>query len=450
MGRESEAFPTAAAAAGTLPGMLGGGRGNLALAALIGAVAVAPTPAAAATIEVDGGHLRYQALPGEANHPFDLHYDRELDRWELGELPSLIAPVAPGCKGDEWNSATVYCAGSDGPLSADLDLGDGDDYLQETDHYHSENNGPIIHVPLDEPFTLTASGGSGNDTFWTTGDGAPMTFFGDDGDDWFYLHLQTTPGSAGLRAEYRSFGGEGNDKLEVEGVAPPPPLGTVIAMAGGAGNDRLVGSKGNDTLTGDSGDDNIWDLAGDDLVDGGEGNDQLYGGEGADVELGGPGNDGILAGFAGTKRIDGGQGDDQINSKNLGSSNDVTCGEGEDRVLFDVGADLIGTDCELLVIPEECGGGVTCTSTIEVRATRAPALATGARRQARLPLLGRTRFKFRGRPRTSRLPLSAKGRDYVTQRGQVRVVRTVRITHPRRHKPPRVVVERLVLTLKDP
>ncbi|MCK5894368.1 MAG: type I secretion C-terminal target domain-containing protein [Endozoicomonadaceae bacterium] len=89
-------------------------------------------------------------------------------------------------------------------------------------------------------------------------------------------------------------------------------------IAGGDGDDFLVGSvdndiieggAGNDTLNGGAGNDLLIGGADNDIIDGGAGNDTLKGGAGNDLLIGGAGDD-ILIGGAGNDTLTGGTGSD--------------------------------------------------------------------------------------------------------------------------------------------
>ena len=131
----------------------------------------------------------------------------------------------------------------------------------------------------------------------------------------------------------RVSGGRGNDCVE-----------------GGSGNDNLDGSNGNDALLGDTGRDILNGGTGRDLMEGGDGIDRLNGGSGNDRMLGGaardklsgglgndtlnggPGSDFLEAG-PGRDTVNGGPGNDAINVAESGSARDtVNCGAGRDTV----------------------------------------------------------------------------------------------------------------------
>lgn len=96
---------------------------------------------------------------------------------------------------------------------------------------------------------------------------------------------------------------------------------------GGDGNDVIYGGAGDDRLFGDAGDDILYGEDGDDLLSGGDGSDLLFGGDGDDVLLGGDGND----------RLFGGDGDDVLHD---GDGEDVVVGgAGDDHVVVALDGD---------------------------------------------------------------------------------------------------------------
>lgn len=98
-----------------------------------------------------------------------------------------------------------------------------------------------------------------------------------------------------LTVPYSSFhlmenvaGGRGNDTI----------IGNAASnlFNGGDGNDRLYGEGGNDALSGWNGDDLLSGGAGNDFLSGDTGRDTIYGGSGNDVILGGSGQDSLYGG----------------------------------------------------------------------------------------------------------------------------------------------------------
>jgi len=145
---------------------------------------------------------------------------------------------------------------------------------------------------------------------------------------------------------------------------------TVLAIAGPAsaatvtgtpGNDTLIGTPSADVIKGLAGNDSAWGRRGADVMQGGTGNDKLsgmrgrdrisggpaadheYGGRGrdviddargasVDVLSGGPGADRIFANFRDI--VVGGSGDDHIEFVYPSIDAQVSCGDGDDTVIF--------------------------------------------------------------------------------------------------------------------
>ena len=92
------------------------------------------------------------------------------------------------------------------------------------------------------------------------------------------------------------FGGNGNDMISLDNVAPP--TGQALPPA------HLFGGNGNDTLTGGAGNDTLFGGNGDDTVIGGKGNDTAFLGAGNDTFIWNPGD--------GNDVVDGGSGFDTL------------------------------------------------------------------------------------------------------------------------------------------
>jgi Ca2+-binding RTX toxin-like protein len=117
-----------------------------------------------------------------------------------------------------------------------------------------------------------------------------------------------------------------------------------ITMAGGSGNDYVLGYETNDALSGMGGNDNIYGYAGDDTIDGGAGDDYIHGGDGSDTITGGDGDDN-LSGENGDDILYGGAGDDTLNGDN---GNDILYGgDGNDSMSGGTGDDtyVFGRGC---------------------------------------------------------------------------------------------------------
>ncbi|NHZ92960.1 type I secretion C-terminal target domain-containing protein [Massilia sp. CCM 8733] len=294
--------------------------------------------------------------------------------------------------GGDGSDTVLGGAGND-KLSADyaghslLDGGDGNDTLTAGSGYQPSKLGSVqlsggagddrLEIWDGAPgVTLTASGGSGRDTFylWTTGyaDSTPTVIVNDFSvgaeNDVIDLYML----SVGSGYPGNPFGADGYLRLEQRGADtvlrhdgdgaadPQNPLRDImvlrnvnaasltsahfkqgydplIGFAGGVltgtegadsiqGAERaehLIGLGGNDTLLGGAGNDLLEGGADDDLLQGGNGNDSLFGGSGNNTLAGEAGNDSIVGGF-GKDVITGGAGDD------------ILAGEYDDDTLTDV------------------------------------------------------------------------------------------------------------------
>jgi Ca2+-binding RTX toxin-like protein len=179
----------------------------------------------------------------------------------------------------------------------------------------------------------TLSGGGGGDTL-LGGGSVPLVGSGDD----------TLDGGLGNDLY---FGGDGNDtatfasralpvNVSIDDVANDGETGEasefdnvtsdVENVDGGTGADTLTGSATANRLRGNAGADTLTGLGGDDTLEGGTEGDTLTGGSGEDV-------------------LDGGAGDDTLNSRDNGTVDTVSCGEGTDTVNADT-TDNVAADCE--------------------------------------------------------------------------------------------------------
>ncbi len=207
---------------------------------------------------------------------------------------------------------------SGGPGNDTLDGGRGFDRLLET---------------ADADFVLrnTRLNGLGTDSFASV---EFVTLFGGMASNHFDASAFALPG-----VRLKLAGGGGNDKLIGS------PLADLLignggndTLMGGDGNDtliggrhhdRLVGGDGHDTLVGLSGRDTLLGGRGDDALDGGDGSDGLAGNEGSDLLSGGRDND-TLFGNAGNDSLFGGGGQDTVIG---GNGHDVVKGNAGDDIL---------------------------------------------------------------------------------------------------------------------
>ncbi len=116
-------------------------------------------------------------------------------------------------------------------------------------------------------------------------------------------------------------------------------------LAGGAGDDELIGSDLGDVMNGAGGADTVTGGDGNDILSGDAGPDRVFGGSGTDALSGNDGND-RLDGGSDADGFDGGDGDDDINAFD-GTSENVVCGAGTDRVDHDLVDTFSAGDCEL-------------------------------------------------------------------------------------------------------
>lgn len=104
------------------------------------------------------------------------------------------------------------------------------------------------------------------------------------------------------------FGGMADNRFDASAFALP---GARLKLAGGGGNDELIGSPLNDLLIGNGGNDTLIGSGGDDVLLGGRHHDRLAGGDGNDALFGMAGRDTVLGG-AGDDFLDGGDGSDGL------------------------------------------------------------------------------------------------------------------------------------------
>jgi Ca2+-binding RTX toxin-like protein len=116
---------------------------------------------------------------------------------------------------------------------------------------------------------LSVTGDNGDDAITVNRDAAGQILINGEA-----ISVQGGQPTLANTSEIDVFGGNGNDTITLDNVAPP--AGQALPDAhpfGGSGNDTLVGGGGND------------------ILDGGNGNDTLVGGKGADTAFLGNGND---------------------------------------------------------------------------------------------------------------------------------------------------------------
>lgn len=370
----------------------------IALAALA-LLAFAPSAAHAATVSVDErqgrpneAQLSFVAEPGEANRVSISVAAENGDFFEL-EVLDEGAPITPGagCVGGGEASVAARCSmhrpqgperrvsgkllvpvdGTEWHASMHVQLGDGDNTFDASE----------LGGRYDDRVDVVAIGGPGEDTI-STGGGEDWISpgFGEDEvhSGWGYDELDATPIPDG--PDYYDLGPGGSDQLSYARRGDPVQwlgdtagaagegdrLAGVEYVAGGAGDDlligtpnhdRLEGNGGSDLLIGEGGNDHILGGPGNDLLRGGDGLDRIGGGFGNDTYSGGSGNDQMQEmlfigspGFepeldripredGGEDVADGGDGNDVIQ---LGAEKDRARGEeGDDRLNGGPGADVL-------------------------------------------------------------------------------------------------------------
>ncbi|HTN25280.1 MAG TPA: MopE-related protein, partial [Solirubrobacteraceae bacterium] len=262
------------------------------------------------------------------------------------------------------NSANVIDARSgddqiSGAGAADvLDGGPGNDMVSYADHGSEGVDVSLDGNPNDGApgegdnviATEDVTGGAGPDTL--SGNQADNRLLGQDGDD-------VVSGHGG---DDTLDGGNGTDTASYAERTASQGVTVTLNITGGgngeidqlSGFERLVGGAGNADLTSDAGvtgavidggdGADILRGAGTDTLVGGPGADTLDGGPGVDELFGGDGNDRLVGGD-GTDGFRGDAGDDDIDSVDALSEN-VVCGDGNDRVTFDVVDTFSAGDCE--------------------------------------------------------------------------------------------------------
>ena len=206
-----------------------------ACSATAAALLLAPSPAGAATLSTSGPNPTYDAAPGETN---TLTIERVGGVYRFTDAPGITVTPSGGL-------CTAVANVGECPAT------DVNDVRAFTDDMNDSINA-TASIPLEVGFVFIG-GGDGNDTLVSNAPGDTQM----NGDDDF-----GTPGNdilAGGAGEQTMIGGPGND-----------------VMSAGDGEDRLILQDGNDALNGGDGDD---------LFDGGseaDGPDLMFGGAGRD------------------------------------------------------------------------------------------------------------------------------------------------------------------------
>jgi Ca2+-binding RTX toxin-like protein len=124
------------------------------------------------------------------------------------------------------------------------------------------------------------------------------------------------------------FGGNGNDTISLDNVAPPAGQALPSAhLFGGNGNDTLVGGGGND------------------ILDGGNGNDTVIGGKGSDTAFLGNGNDTFIWNPGdGSDVVEGGNGFDTLDFRGANAAENINISANGSGALFSRAAGNVTED----------------------------------------------------------------------------------------------------------
>ena len=323
-------------------------RGRAWIALALGIVLACPASASASTVFVVGGEddqLFYEAGPGEVNRLV-------MESEGLGvTITDTGAEIEPGAACTEVTAHEVTCS-ANGGVPVEATLRGGNDRVRV--------NGAFL--------SLRAFGGAGSDRL----KGGPNLDFLDGGTGPDVMN------GAGGAADFASYL-ERSDDLTVtlgdgkrnDGGRKDGPrrdrLTSIEGVAGGAGNDVLVGTEiennfngqaGADRLRGRGGDDSLHVDAGRDKAVGGAGDDLFTAGDGPDEARGGPGADTFqMAGDEnGADRFAGGGGHDLLQGGSFGTIFVNLDGQANDGVCADDPCTFSDEGDNALGIEEVSGG----------------------------------------------------------------------------------------------
>jgi len=205
-----------------------------------------------------------------------------------GQLLFGFTPTACG-DATTTNTDSIHVLGAPGVVERFvLDMSEG--FLGPG--FTEEFNLPEIELALslgDSMDEMAVYGTAGNDTFAPGQNGMALNTDGD-------VDVTWTPNPGVFPLEIQGRDGDDFINGRGQGGAGLAYLGPLL-IAGGAGNDELVGSHESDEIYGGDGNDVILSHQLNDVVGGGAGDDAITSGEGNDQIVGGPGADNLNAGF---------------------------------------------------------------------------------------------------------------------------------------------------------
>lgn len=363
------------------------------LLALTVLLLLAPAPARAAEVHVEGTTVVYTAAPGEANKlsATDRAYQ---DSQNLYSVEDSV-PITPGAGCTKNSFYETYDCQLSGPGSFRVDLGDGNDEgtIRGAGTLAGGAGDDLLKGDASGPQTL--DGGDGNDslegdvgTYCNVGGADPTAaddLIGGGGTDIVLYDRQTPALSITLDGTANDGVPGENDNVhtDVENVdADQACNGVVNSVVGSDGPNKIIVTG---SAKGQGGDD---DISGQGTLDGGAGNDRVVGvGKTNDTIIGGDGDDYLEGGF-GDDNLDGGTGKDSYigdttATNTIGVGNDiinardgvaesVSCGPGSDKATVDANDDVaIDTQnlCEEIDRAKATGPGTTGPKFVFVAST---------------------------------------------------------------------------------
>jgi Ca2+-binding RTX toxin-like protein len=270
-----------------------------ALAILLGCMGATASSAAAAApgqVESQYGQLTYTARAGEDNN---VTVTADADSIVLRDTGAVVSN-STGCKpGADLHE--VVCESSN-YFYYTVALGDGDDAMTISDSSSVYSYGTIDGGTGDDSLTGGSGpdilrGGPGHDVL-RGGGGRDSADYGDHA-----LGVTVVLGTGGQGGNVSEDAGGDDLGADIENIAGGGGDDTLVGDArinsiqGGPGRDAITGGGGDDLLSGDASQYEALSVAypagadGNDTIDGGAGNDRMSGGPAADSFVGGSGTD---------------------------------------------------------------------------------------------------------------------------------------------------------------